>query len=87
MPAEEEILNGVTLRRSTLGGYVVLWSGQTVGWIHQNGDRWNAYKNAEPPHPGIPLGCYPKEDAVRRVAVEAGWPRLDSGLRDVGKER
>jgi len=72
--AEPTPLPDVTLERSNLGGFMVLWRDEPIGWIHENGDRWNAYLRAEPPRPGVELGRFPKADAVRKIATTAGWP-------------
>lgn len=65
--------HGVTLQHSSLGGLAVYVGGTFVGWMHKNGERWNAYlrQNGEP---GLPLGRFEHHDAVLRIAREAGWP-------------
>ncbi|GIE96689.1 hypothetical protein [Paractinoplanes rishiriensis] len=67
---------GITLSRNDLGGLAVEWNGIFIGWIHASiGDQWNAYvrgkKNGDP---GIMLGRFTKDEAVRRIALAAGWP-------------
>lgn len=72
-----ELLPGVTLTRSTLGGYSVEYNGKYVGWIHASvGDRWNAYIRATTPNSGsggIPIGTFTQLEAVRAIARRAGW--------------
>ncbi|MDY7087085.1 MAG: hypothetical protein SYR96_18465 [Actinomycetota bacterium] len=66
---------GVEVRRSSLGGYGVWWKNRHIGWIHESGDRWNAYlKPAKTGDPGTPVGRYPLVDAVREIAIASGWP-------------
>jgi hypothetical protein len=81
-PASEEPPAGVTLTRGPLGGYVVKWKGRTIGWLHDNGDRWNAYLRAEKQGElGTPLGCFTQDEAVQRIAVAAGWTEKPSNRR------
>lgn len=70
---EAELPHGVTMQRSSLGGFSVYVGGSNVGWIHESGDMWNAYLRL-PGEPGRPLGRFDQLNAVRRVAFEAGWP-------------
>jgi len=68
------VLDGVTLSRSPLGGYAVEWNGKFIGWIHANGDRWNAYiRSAKRGDPGTPLGRFSHDEAVQQIATAAGW--------------
>jgi len=66
--------DGVRLTRNPLGGHAVEWNGKFIGWIHASyGDKWNAYvRGAKPGDPGMPLGRFTKNEAVRRIAIEAG---------------
>ena len=73
--AKHEFMAGVTLTRSPLGGFAVEWGGKFVGWIHESGDRWNAYiRGAAEGDRGTGLGRYPKDEAVRKIVTAAGWP-------------
>jgi len=67
---------GVRLMRNPLGGHAVEWNGKFIGWIHASyGDRWNAYvRGAKPCATGLPLDRFTKNEAVRRIAIEARWP-------------
>ena len=67
--------DGVRLTRNPLGGHAVEWNGKFIGWIHAScGDKWNAYvRDAKPGVTGLPLGRFTKNEAVRRIAIEAGW--------------
>ncbi len=64
---------GVTLFRSVLGGYTVGYDGKFIGWIHENGDRWNAYIRAEKRgESGRPLGRFDHDEAVRQIVIASG---------------
>lgn len=65
--------DGVTMQRSALGGFAVYVGGKFVGWIHESGEKWNAYLRMKD-EPGRPLGRFDQIDAILRVAHEAGWP-------------
>jgi hypothetical protein len=56
---------GVTLTRSPLGGYSVEWNGSVRGT--QEGD------------PGNQLGRFTQDEAVRQIAIAAGWPGTPGG--------
>jgi len=68
--------DGVRLTRNPLGGHAVEWNGKFIGWLHASyGDKWNAYvRGAKPGVTGLPLGRFTKNESVRRIAIEAGWP-------------
>lgn len=69
-PERREILPGVTLKVSVMGGYSVERASDYIGWIHASiGDRWNAYVR-RPGTSGDFLGRYAQEEAVRAI-VEA----------------
>ena len=72
---------GVTLTRSPLGGYSVEWNGNFIGWIHASfGDKWNAYvRGAQEGDPGNQLGRFTQNEAVRQIAIAAGWPGTPGG--------
>lgn len=75
MAEPREILPGVNLVKSSLGGHSVVWRGRSIGWIHDSpGLRWNAYYRQGNGEPGLPLGNFGLEDAVRQIATKAGWP-------------
>jgi len=65
---------GVTLTRR-FGGYAVEWNGTFIGWLHASyGDKWNAYlRAAKAGDLGELLGRFPQNEAVRRIAIAAGW--------------
>lgn len=65
---------GVGLQASPLGGLAVLWGGDRIGWIHESGDQWNAYRAGVAPFGGEKIGRFPKEVAVQQIAIAAGWP-------------
>jgi len=70
-PAKREVLPGVTLAVSVMGGYSVERKGDYIGWIHASiGDRWNAYVR-RPGTSGDLLGRYAQEEAVK--AIVAAW--------------
>jgi hypothetical protein len=77
VPKSDRLPEEITLERSPLGGFLVNWSGQFVGWIHSaDSGTWNAHlRPLRDCLPGTPLGCFPHEEAIRRIAVAAG--RLD----------
>jgi hypothetical protein len=70
-----EILPGVTLTRSTLGGFSVEAGADYIGWMHaSSGDYWNAYLRV-PGAEGRYLGRFhPQVEAARRIAHAAGHP-------------
>jgi hypothetical protein len=70
---------GVKLSRNDLGGMSVDWNGNFIGWIHASiGDKWNAYVlGQKASDPGRLIGRFTKEEAVRRIALEAGWREAD----------
>ena len=74
-PARDPFPSGVRLVRTKLGGVAVVWDGKPIGWMHATiGDRWNAY--APGPNTGDPgelLGRFTEEEAVWRIALQAGW--------------
>lgn len=77
-PDTKELLPGVTLTRSTLGGFSVEYNGRYVGWIHASlGDHWNAYVRSTMPNSGnrggICIGTFTQLEAVRAIAQQAGW--------------
>ena len=73
-PAKREILPGVILEMSVMGGYSIEREGDYIGWIHASiGDRWNAYVR-RPGTSGNLLGRFTQEEAVK--AIVAAW---DSG--------
>lgn len=70
-PVKREILPGITLSVSVLGGYSVEREGDYIGWIHASiGDRWNAYVR-RPGATGDLLGRYAQDEAVR--AIVTAW--------------
>jgi hypothetical protein len=64
---------GVLVQKNSLGGLSIIYRGATVGWLHENGERWNAYRSLGGAT-GEPLGCYPQEEAIHKVLYSAGWP-------------
>lgn len=74
VPKSDRLPEEITLERSTLGGFVVNWSGQFIGWIHSaDGGEWNAHLRAfRDCMPGTLLGRFPHDDAIRRIATVAG---------------
>lgn len=70
---------GVKLTRNDLGGLVVTWNGNFIGWIHASiGDQWNAYVRSNKPYEaGQLIGRFTKDEAVRRIAHAAGWREVD----------
>ena len=71
----DALLQGVMLTRTDLGGMRVDWNGNLIGWLHASiGDRWNAYVCGQKADgPGRLIGRFTKDEAVRRIALEAGW--------------
>jgi hypothetical protein len=66
---------GVTLTRNSLGGLSIEWDGTFVGWLYEGRDGWSAsICGATVCDPGVFLGRFGKDEAVRRVLTEAGWP-------------
>lgn len=65
---------GVTLTPSSLGGFQVEKGGKRAGWIHRNGDRWNAYLPANGAT-GDPVGTYPTQDDAIRAIVTGDYGR------------
>jgi hypothetical protein len=74
-PRREAYPGGVKLIRTELGGVAVLWGGRLIGWMHASlGDKWNAYvPGREAGDGGRLLGRFTEEEAVRQIALEAGW--------------
>jgi hypothetical protein len=72
--ARTDLPHGVTLSKSSLGGFQVEWNGEPIGWIHENGEEWNAYKSGTAPYNGEKLGRWPQAMAVQKIAFAAGWP-------------
>jgi hypothetical protein len=67
-PGESEGLPAeVSLERSELGGRAVYHQGRFIGWMHANGDQWNAYLNNGTDAPGEKLGTFPLERAVAEI--------------------
>jgi hypothetical protein len=74
-PAKREVLPGVILKVSVMGGYSVEREGDYIGWIHASiGDRWSAYVR-RPGTSGELLGRYTQEEAVK--AIVTSW---DAGV-------
>jgi hypothetical protein len=73
-----ELSPGVTLVRSTLGGFSVVADGDYIGWIHaSSGDYWNAYLRV-PGVEGRYLGRFhPQAEAARRIVQASGRPTGD----------
>lgn len=70
-PGRREVLPGVTLTTSTMGGYTVEHHGRYIGWIHAaEGDQWNAYLRGGQLG-GTPLGKYRQDEAVRAIVDAA----------------
>ena len=68
-PAKHEVLPGVTLQVSVMGGYSVERESDYIGWIHASvGDRWNAYVR-RPGTSGDLLGRYTQVEAVRVIVT------------------
>jgi hypothetical protein len=74
-PENDYFPTGVKLTRTELGGMAVTWNGTLIGWIHASyGDRWNAYlRDPTKSDWGTLLGRFTELEAVRRIALEAGW--------------
>ena len=68
-------LQGVRLIRTSQGGLAVFWDDNLIGWLHASiGDRWNAYAcGPRTGDPGRPIGRFARDEAVHRIALEAGW--------------
>ena len=65
---------GVALSRTSLGGVEVEVAGRSLGWMHENNGRWNAYQKVPGESLGKPLGRFATpEEAVRRI-VQAPPP-------------
>jgi len=81
MATNDPFPQGVTLRRSPLGGYSVEWNGTFIGWIHASfGDKWNAYVHGTGERdPGDLVGRFTQNEAVRQIAIAAGWPGTAGG--------
>lgn len=75
----DQLPNGVRLTRNSLGGHTVEWNGTCIGWMHASiGDRWNAYVGgAKPGAPGTHLGRFTRTEAVRQIAMAAGWQEAE----------
>jgi len=70
-PAKREVLPGVTLKVSVMGGYSVERDGDYIGWIHASiGDRWSAYVR-RPGTTGDLLGRFAQDEAVK--AIVTAW--------------
>lgn len=70
-PGSRDVLPGVTLKVSVMGGCSVECGGDYIGWIHASiGDRWNAYAR-RPGTSGEFLGRYTQDEAVR--VIVAAW--------------
>ena len=70
-PAKREILPGVTLTVSVIGGYSIERDGDYIGWIHASfGDHWNAYVR-RPGTAGDLVGRFVQEEAVK--AIVTAW--------------
>ena len=74
-PGSDPLPDGVIVARTDLGGVGVEWNGNLIGWLHASiGDKWNAYVcGPSAGDPGRLLGRFTKSEAVRRIALEAGW--------------
>jgi hypothetical protein len=69
--AEREVLPGIVLKVSVMGGYSVEREGDYIGWIHAGvGDQWNAYVR-RPGSAGDCVGRFSQEEAVKAIA--AAW--------------
>ena len=81
-------LSTVKLTRNPLGGHAVEWNGKLIGWIHASYvDKWNAFsRGAKPGDSGTPLGRFTQNEAVRRIATEAGWPGPQAGQASNGRQ-
>ncbi len=66
----------VRLTRTAMGGVAVLWNDNLIGWLHASiGDKWNAYVcGPRADDPGRHIGRFTRDEAVRRIALDAGWP-------------
>jgi hypothetical protein len=70
-PAKREVLAGVILKVSVMGGYSVEREGDYIGWIHASiGDRWSAYVR-RPGTTGDLLGRFAQDEAVK--AIVTAW--------------
>jgi|SRR4051812_28623387 hypothetical protein len=70
-PAKREVLPGVTLTVSVIGGYSIERDGDYIGWIHASiGNRWNAYVR-RPGTGGDLVGRFVQEEAVK--AIMTAW--------------
>jgi hypothetical protein len=70
-PAKREVLAGVILKVSVMGGYSIEREGDYIGWIHASiGDRWSAYVR-RPGTSGDLLGRYTQDEAVK--AIVTAW--------------
>lgn len=77
-----EIVPGVALTVSTMGGYSIDRDGDYIGWIHASvGDQWNAYVR-RPGTSGDFVGRFGQQDAVKAImtAWDAGCA-LPNGCR------
>ena len=70
--------DGVIVARTDLGGVGVEWNGNLIGWLHASiGDKWNAYVcDGGAVEIGRLVGRFTKEEAVWRIALEAGWSKI-----------
>lgn len=72
-PEQREILPGVALSVSTMGGYSIERGGDYIGWIHAGvGDQWSAYVR-RPGTTGDLLGRFGQAEAVK--AIVTAWDR------------
>jgi hypothetical protein len=72
-PSSREILPGVRLEVSTVGGYSVTYDGDYIGWIHASvGDRWNAYRRVPGEPMGDHLGRFTQLEAVSHIVTTSG---------------
>ncbi|GID98021.1 hypothetical protein Adi01nite_74330 [Amorphoplanes digitatis] len=78
-PGRDAFLRGIQLARTPLGGYGVYWNGTLIGWIHASiGNKWNGYvRGRNPGDTGRPIGRFTQQEAVRRIALAAGWSEAD----------
>lgn len=68
-PERREILPGVTLKASVMGGYSVERDGDYIGWIHAGPeDSWSAYVR-RPGTSGDLLGRYAQAKAVKVIVT------------------
>lgn len=74
MPSSD-LPRGITKEKSSLGGFVVKWKDEIIGWMHEaERGEWRAYRASTPPFEGRLIGRYPQYEAIEKIAAEAGWP-------------